>query len=340
MILNVGLLEAYYIPIGKSRHIASDFGDQMGVDNSLIFEPTGHTVYGQKYKNSEQAMLGADVMLRYYPKQMKYVSAGLGGYHYQAKDNISQDPKNITGVKAALQLHQGSYLSYSAEYRYDNVYHSRVLFGLELSLAQRQHTEDVLVDALTAQIYRNLNINTTYDGVASAITTSSMGGLVPEYENVYFVDSSAEPDGDGSYATPYQTLYEALQGTNEAPEGANMWLSGEKSYASYKSSGQIKLLEGQSISGRSEDFQTATHGTYDDAAQVDTLHGIIMSNNSGLSGFYLNAESEIQNHGVTISSPDSATLQSMKITSTSTKRSVGINNEGTLRITGIGELNR
>ncbi|QLH41869.1 MAG: inverse autotransporter beta domain-containing protein [Coxiellaceae bacterium] len=244
-----------YIPVSSQQ-------ENVGTSQAITF--SGHSEFDTTINNLNSTGPGIDgeiglVKVPHIPHLRAYV----GGYHFEPKD---QD--NITGASGRVEFPLNHYVALTAVDTYDNNVHNTFQVGIRLTLGGMN--DDVSGKDIQRRIVDpiNRNLSTQYTGTAQPVIVSqSTGNSRLLMDNIYFFTSN-----DG-------TAFNAAQGTNnctfEHPcSGTSFTQSTVNSIGTitnnanlffnpggYSLNGQLSLVEGQSIFGRSFDYTQPAVGT-------------------------------------------------------------------------------
>jgi trimeric autotransporter adhesin len=260
-----------YVPIGNKKVLtssgwASDFGYYDNVEFS------GNTESDTYAYNYQKLGYGGDFSVGYHFVLDPRWEVALSPYAYRMADTNA-----MLGSKAQINFFTSEHSELFIGDGYDNKNHNRVFAGINISFGARTHNTDQ--NALMATpVYRNLNVNTTSNGIPVSDTTS-YGPEQERYDNVNFVDDeNGSSGGAGTYEDPYASIDQATSGSGEdtriyvADTGTN-----------YTSNDDITLQDGQGIYGRSDDFYAPTTGSDQATIKFTNSDGFIATSSNDFS---------------------------------------------------------
>ncbi|MCB1827194.1 MAG: hypothetical protein KDH94_02130, partial [Coxiellaceae bacterium] len=194
-----------YLPYG---HKTISLGDYYA-DQPVL---TGHSVYLEDFDNSITYQSGFDTEIG----TRITLIPGLhlfGGYYYFAKKDKA---KSIKGISARLDDRLTNCLHIIAHYSHDHIQGTQFTFGIRLHFGDTTSSKNVnnTTDRQMQMIQRHRGIQASPGTVYK--------GLRLVKQNVFYINSTAAANGDGTFENPFQssTEYNTAEGLGTIPANA------------------------------------------------------------------------------------------------------------------------
>ena len=260
-----------YFPIGDKKQLTdSGWSSDLDIYDDEYFE--GHSEYDSHSNVYQELSYGGDFSIGYHFAKDTRWAASITPYAYRMKDEQA-----MLGTKAQISYYPDEYTEVFVGNGYDNYNHNRIYTGVSFSFGARSHNSDQQ-SLMATPIYRNLNVNTTDDGLATNETYTS-GEVEERYDDVYFVDNeTGSSDGDGTYENPYADVDQAV---TDSGEDTRIYV--ENTGTNYQYDDDITLQEGQGIYGRSDDFLKASTGSNQTTIEFTDSDGFIGTSSNDFS---------------------------------------------------------
>jgi hypothetical protein len=283
----------YYAPFGTKTHIVDQgWADEFG--NFSYIEFTGHQELDQWGYKYESLSYGGDVDVAYRFQADNRWEVSLSPYVFNRNDSST-----LVGANAKLSFYEGDYATLFIGDGYDNASHNRVFVGASFNISGRNN-DDTLSNLMMSPVYRNLDVNTTSNGLPVSDYTEYSGVEEVEEKNIYFIEEgnsgnqSTAVAEDGTYENPYTSI-DSINTTTDTK--ANFWVADRGS--SYTSAtGTLTLGNDQSLEGRSSNYKHAASGS--DTPVITAEDGLVLNDNTTVSGITLNGSGTADSVGITV----------------------------------------
>jgi hypothetical protein len=302
----------YYAPFGTKTHIVDQgWADDMG--NFSYIEFTGHTELDQWGYKYESLSYGGDVDVAYRFQADNRWEVSLSPYVFNRNDTST-----LVGANAKLSFYQGDYATLFIGDGYDNSSHNRVFVGASFNISGRNN-DDTLSNLMMSPIYRNLDVNTTSNGLPVGDYTEYSGVEAVEEKNIYFIEEgnsgnqSTAVVEDGTYENPYTNI-DLINTTTDAK--AKFWMA--ESNSSYTSTeGTLTIGDDQTLEGRSSNYKHAASGS--DTPVITAEDGIVLNGNNTVSDITLKGSGTLDSVGITVNG--NATIDGVTVGTSSENKS-------------------
>ena len=294
----------YYAPVGTKSHLnsqgwAEDFG------NTQFIVRTGNDSYDRWQTNYESLSYGADATIGYRFQTDKRWQVNLSPYAFNQTDN-----NTMMGANAQLNFYTNDHTTVFLGDGYDNENHNRVFVGVSFTFGGHNN-DDTVENLMNSPVYRNLDVNTTSNGLPVSDYTN-FGPMQQSADNLWYVNNSDAPPGseegyginytgDGTYENPYSNM-SAITDTNEAlPDNADIRVAstgityGLPPGDGYEGADTTVTLTGtQTLGGYTNNYNTLATGN--DRPIIDTT-GVVLNGDNSLTGLQFLGSGSV---GVTI----------------------------------------
>lgn len=290
----------YYAPFGTKTHLTSqgwaeDFG------NTEFIERTGHDSFDRMQYNYESLSYGADATIGYRFQADKRWQVNLSPYAFNQADS-----NTMMGANSQLNFYSNDYTTVFLGDGYDNVNHNRVFIGVSLTFGGHNN-DDTVENLMQSPVYRNLDVNTTANGLPVNDYTS-FGAQEQSADNLWYVNNTppgsedgygSVSDGDGTYENPYTSIY----AVTEMPDNADIRVASTGiDYGLIPGYGvgspeDIILRGTQTMAGYTNDYNTLATGS--DRPIIDS-YGITLEGDNSLSGLQFLGFGSADSVGVTV----------------------------------------
>lgn len=325
----------YYAPFGTKSHLVSqgwaeDFG------NTQFIQRAGHGSNDRMQYNYESLSYGADATVGYRFQTDKRWQVNLSPYVFNQTDS-----NTMMGANAQLNFYTNDNTTVYLGDGYDNANHNRVFVGVSFTFGG--HNNDDTVDNLMqAPVYRNLDVNTTSNGLP-VNDYVNFGAEEHSADNLWYVNNSNVPPGaeegyetpgygDGTYENPYSSTLAISESNTALPDNADIrvaytgisygqFILGE----GYGSPGSFISLTGtQTIAGYTNDYNILATG---DNRPIIFTNGVVLNGDNTLTGLQFLNQGGAASPGVTVHG--NATIDDVVIGSTDPDSSyyTGIQNQ-------------
>lgn len=283
----------YYAPFGTKTHLVSEgWADEFG--NYSYIQFSGHQELDRRAYQYESLSYGGDIDVAYRFKADDRWEVSLSPYAFDR-----QDESTLVGGNIKLSYYEGDYATLFIGDGYDNANHNRVFVGASFNLSGRNN-DNTISNLMMSPVYRNLDVNTTTNGLPVGENTEYNAVDGVEEDNIYFIDDSGDSErldssGDGTYENPFTNI-DSINTTTD--EQANFWVADNGS--SYTSTtGALTLSDNQTLAGRSSDYTRAAGS--DETPTITAEDGLVLNGNNTVSGITLNGDGAAEGSvGITV----------------------------------------
>lgn len=299
----------YYAPFGTKTHLV-DEGWADGLGNYSYIQFSGHEELDQWGYEYESLSYGGDIDVAYRFKADDRWEVSLSPYAFDRKDEST-----LVGSNFKLSYYQGDYATLFIGDGYDNASHNRVFVGASFNLSGRNN-DNTMSNLMMSPVYRNLDVNTTSDGLSVGERTQYSGVEEVEENNIYFIDNNNANSNqrfdsyeDGTYEHPYTSMDSVNDSGN--PSDANYWVA--ESSANYGSTEALTLVGTQTLEGRSANFKreaSASNAPTIVSSATDG-DGLILNGTNTVSDIALKGGNVLDGVGITVNGD--ATIDSVTV---------------------------
>lgn len=252
-----------YIPTKRSKQLeVPDFYSNYGDYSHLSF--SGHSQYDALGALSVAIGQGLDAEVGYSLPIYEYRSrAFLGGYYF----SMPQDFKAVQGVAGGIQLPLNANADLILTDSYDKLRRHEFALSVRFTLGNKNNYSDDVHTRLLEGTERHVGMWSTGAGVISQQALHATGQSAIYKDNIWFfkpnAGASAEPASLESCTFEHPCSHfdqQTIDAINQASANANFYLT-PGTYAiapltSQDAAEMFRLNQGQSIYGRSSDYQT------------------------------------------------------------------------------------
>ncbi len=275
----------YYLPVGNKTNLTSQgWADEFG--NTQFVEFSGHSEMDRMQYNYESLSYGADFTVGYRFQADNRWQVNLSPYAFN-RDNANA----MMGANAQLDFYTNDSTTIFIGDGYDNANHNRVFAGVSFTFGA--HNNDATTSNLmNSPVYRNLDVNTTSNGLPVSESTTFSDQQALEANNLYFVNSDATGSTeDGTYENPYTDIDQISGASSDAQ------IRVEDTVTDYNSATTITLSGTQTIAGYTDDYKTIATGS--DRPTIYS-EGLLLNGDNSVTGLQLLGYGTADSAGITI----------------------------------------
>lgn len=307
----------YYAPFGTKTHLV-DEGWADGLGNYSYIQFSGHEELDQWGYEYESLSYGGDIDVAYRFKANDRWEVSLSPYAFDRKDEST-----LVGSNFKLSYYQGDYATLFIGDGYDNASHNRVFVGASFNLSGRNN-DNTMSNLMMSPVYRNLDVNTTSDGLPVGERTQYSGVEEVEENNIYFIDNNNANSNqrfdsyeDGTYEHPYTSMDSVNDSGN--PSDANYWVA--ESSTNYGSTEALTLHGTQTLEGRSANFkrEASLSSAPTIVSSATDGDGLILNGTNTVSDITIKGNGSANSIGITVNGD--ATIDSVIVGTSGPNRS-------------------
>ncbi|MBP9726411.1 MAG: hypothetical protein KBD83_02960 [Gammaproteobacteria bacterium] len=291
----------YYLPVGNKTNLTSQgWADEFG--NTQFVDFSGHSEMDRMQYNYESLSYGADFTVGYRFQADNRWQVNLSPYAFN-RDNANA----MMGANAQLDFYTNDHTTIFIGDGYDNANHNRVFAGVSFTFGA--HNNDATTSNLmNSPVYRNLDVNTTSNGLPVSEYTKFSDEQALQANNLYFVNSDAAGSAeDGTYENPYTDIDQISGASSDAQ------IRVEDTGTDYNSATTITLTGTQTIAGYADDYKTVATG--DDRPIIQSEGLVLMGTDNSVANLQLIGFGTNNSTGINISGAN-ATIDNVVVGST------------------------